>query len=87
MLWGQIARESTMLNSKSPGGKSPGGMLSGDELRSLRLAVSRSSHNPAIPTAHEHKFRLLGLVREMQGGLAATERGWMALSSRTLTLA
>jgi hypothetical protein len=57
-------------------------MLSGDELRSLRLAVSRSPLQPPIPAAHERKLRYLGLVREAPGGLGPTDKGWMALARR-----
>ena len=59
-------------------------LLSGDELKSLRLAISRSRSQPLIPPAHERKLRQLGLVRETQGGLGATDKGWMALSPRGL---
>ena len=61
-------------------------MLSGDELKSLRRAVSRAADQPPIPVAHETKFRELGLVREAEGGLGPTEKGWMALSARGLAL-
>lgn len=57
-------------------------MLSGDELRSLRLAVSRTPQQPQIPPAHELKLRHLGLVRETDGGLWPTDKGWMALARR-----
>ena len=57
-------------------------ILSGDELRSLRLAVSRTPQQPQIPAAHETKLRLLGLVRETFGGLGPTDKGWMALARR-----
>lgn len=57
-------------------------MLSGEELRSLRLAVSRSRHPTPIPLAHERKLRLLGLIRETAGGLGPTDKGWMALARR-----
>lgn len=56
--------------------------LTGDELRSLRLAVSRSAQQPPIPAAHERKLRLLGLVQEAAGGLGPTDKGWMALARR-----
>ena len=59
-------------------------ILSGDELRSLRLAVSRMPEQPKIPPAHELKLRALGLVRQMVGGLGPTDKGWMALARRGL---
>ena len=71
----------------SMSGRMPGGTLSGEELRSLRLAVSRSPQQPAIPLAHARKFLELGLVQEAIGGLGPTERGWMALARRNLSLA
>ena len=57
-------------------------MLSGEELRSLRLAISRVPNQPSIPPAHETKLRNLGLVRETVSGLGPTDKGWMALSCR-----
>ena len=60
-------------------------LLSGDELKSLRLAISRGQSQPLIPPAHERKLRQLGLVRETEGGLSATDKGWMALSRRGLS--
>jgi hypothetical protein len=61
--------------------------LSGEEMRSLRLAVSRSAHHPDIPTAHERKLRDLGLVRETGTGLSPTDKGWMALGHRGMASA
>ena len=60
-------------------------ILSGEELRSLRLAVSRIPYQPPIPPAHELKFRHLGLVREAEGGLGPTDKGWMVLARRGLS--
>ena len=62
-------------------------LLSGDELRSLRLAVSRFAHQPSIPRAHEVKLRHLGLLRDAEGGLCPTDKGWMALAPRGLASA
>jgi hypothetical protein len=64
-----------------------GASLTGDELRSLRLAVSRSAHQAVIPHAHEVRLRHLGLVREAEGGLCPTDKGWMALASRSFAAA
>lgn len=57
-------------------------LLSNDELRSLRLAVSRAANQPRIPPDHEIKLRKLGLLREAPGGLGPTDKGWMALADR-----
>lgn len=61
-----------------------GTLLSGDELRSLRLAVSRSTRQASIPLDHEIRLRNLGLLRDADGGLSPTDKGWMALSHRGL---
>ena len=60
------------------------GLLSDEELKSLRLAISRTPQQWQIPPAHEIKLRRLGLVRETEGGLGPTDKGWMALSLRGL---
>ena len=60
-------------------------LLTGEELRSLRLAISRYRDKPpTIPAEHENKLRRLGLVREQLNGLCPTEKGWMALGRHGL---